>query len=160
MKRFIGKCILIVGQFLFFLAGTLNEWGYRLRPFQQSSQFVYSVGIACTPIFRLGHPYPLLGEGGANKRMVVERITMNVPCPGFISITTFMIGSVDMLNGGVMDAFAFAPQNFSAVSPRLIISETTDILIEGSYTGLVPPTYKENYRYLFTTSFSGPEVLE
>ena len=88
-----------------------------------------------------------------------QRVTMNVPSPGFILVTDARVANVSFVVGGSIDAWQF---NANAVGESLDVPTLTPAnkaTFSGNYNGLVPTPLSGTGSYTFILSFSGPASI-
>ena len=67
-----------------------------------------------------------------------QHIIINVPCPGFLEITSIRINGIECLAQEV-DGFAFAASGVSPVLDLPSLTSLSRVRVLGRYTGLCPP---------------------
>ena len=88
-----------------------------------------------------------------------QRVTMNVPSPGFILVTDARVANVSFVVGGSVDAWQF---NANAVGESLDVPTLTPAnraTWTGSYTGLVPSPLSGSGSYTVIMAFTGPASI-
>lgn len=88
-----------------------------------------------------------------------QRVTMNVPSPGFIFVTDARVANVSFVVGGSIDAWQF---NANAVGESLDVPTLTPAnraTWTGSYSGLVPTPLSGSGSYTVVMSFTGPASI-
>lgn len=118
----------------------------------------YAFGITIT-ITALGTSQSLSGSNSPDVNFRPQRVTANVPSPGFIVITDGRVANVSFTVGGTIDAWMW---NANAVGESLDIPTLTPAnkaSVSGTYTGLVPLPFTGTGSFLFCLSFSGPASI-
>jgi hypothetical protein len=88
-----------------------------------------------------------------------QRVTTNVPSPGFFMIAEGRVANVAFTVGGNIDAWQF---NANAVGQHLDVPTLTPAnkaTVSGSYTGMVPSPLTGTGSYQLSVSFTGPATL-
>ena len=109
-----------------------------LRP---SPEVQYSFTV--TTDLKPGHAAKVDAFGGPASLAKTEvifpqHIIINVPCPGFLEITSIRINDIECLAQEV-DGFAFAASGVSPVLDLPSLTSLSRVRVLGRYTGLCPP---------------------
>lgn len=83
-----------------------------------------------------------------------DRLVMNAPCYGFITIKRIWIGDT-LLVGGSEDAFSYSASNTTMKLSVPYISEYDEIQLEADYNGMCPAPFCVSAPYLFCATFQG-----
>lgn len=85
-----------------------------------------------------------------------ERITTNTPWPGFVTISNMRIANVNVTIGtGVADASSWAGNSFNTELNLPTMSPAQRAVVQGNYTGFVPPGYAGAAGFTFTVQLIG-----
>ena len=141
--------------------GELREARLRLLEPNRGSELKverYTFGIPTTITLNMpGAIAPVSNSPDVNFRP--QRVTMNVPSPGFILITDARVANVSFVVGGSVDAWQF---NANAVGESLDVPTLTPAnraTWTGSYTGLVPSPLSGTGSYTVIMAFTGPASI-
>lgn len=140
--------------------GELRESRLRLLEPNRGSELKverYTFGIVayCT----LTVPGNLGNSNSPDVNFRPQRVTMNVPSPGFILITDARVANVSFVVGGNVDAWQF---NANAVGESLDVPTLTPAnraTWTGLYTGLVPTPLSGSGSYTVIMAFTGPASI-
>jgi hypothetical protein len=141
--------------------GELREARLRLLEPNRGSELKverYTFGISAPITLTVsGAITPVSNSPDVNFRP--QRVTMNVPSPGFILITDARVANVSFVVGGSVDAWQF---NANAVGESLDVPTLTPAnraTWTGSYTGLVPSPLSGTGSYTVIMAFTGPASI-
>jgi hypothetical protein len=141
--------------------GELREARLRLLEPNRGSELKverYTFGItAYITLATSGAIAPVSNSPDVNFRP--QRVTMNVPSPGFILISDARVANVSFVVGGSVDAWQF---NANAVGESLDVPTLTPAnraTWTGSYTGLVPTPLSGSGQYTVIMAFTGPASI-
>jgi len=140
--------------------GELRESRLRLLEPNRGSELKverYTFGIVayCT----LTVPGTLGNSNSPDVNFRPQRVTMNVPSPGFILISDARVANVSFVVGGSVDAWQF---NANAVGESLDVPTLTPAnraTWTGTYTGLVPTPLSGSGSYTVIMAFTGPASI-
>jgi hypothetical protein len=140
--------------------GELRESRLRLLEPNRGSELKverYTFGIVayCT----LTVPGTLGNSNSPDVNFRPQRVTMNVPSPGFILVTDARVANVSFVVGGAVDAWQF---NANAVGESLDVPTLTPAnraTWTGTYTGLVPTPLSGSGSYTVIMAFTGPASI-
>ena len=141
--------------------GELRESRLRLLEPNRGSELKverYTFGIQTSITLSVsGAITPVSNSPDVNFRP--QRVTMNVPSPGFILVTDARVANVSFVVGGSIDAWQF---NANAVGESLDVPTLTPAnraTWTGSYTGLVPTPLSGSGSYTVIMAFTGPASI-
>lgn len=88
-----------------------------------------------------------------------QRLAMNAPVYGFVTVDTLQIANVNVFVGGTEDAATYnnLAQGVFLDLPRL--DPQNRATASGTYTGVLPPGYTVGAAFKFIVSLQGPAVL-
>lgn len=88
-----------------------------------------------------------------------QRLLMNAPAYGFVTVDTLQIANVNVLIGGTEDAYTYSAnaQGVMLDLPRL--DPQNRATCSADYTGLLPVGYTAAAEYKFIVTLQGPAVL-
>lgn len=88
-----------------------------------------------------------------------QRLLMNAPQAGFVTISTLQIANVAVFVGGAEDAFTYNPlaQGVMLDLPRL--DPQNRATASGTYTGLLPAGFTNGTSFQFIVTLQGPATL-
>ena len=141
--------------------GELRESRLRLLEPNRGSELKverYTFGITTT--ITLTSPSAITSQSNSpDVNFRPQRVTMNVPSPGFILIADARVANVSFVVGGSVDAWQF---NANAVGESLDVPTLTPAnraTWTGSYTGLVPTPLSGSGSYTVIMAFTGPASI-
>ena len=88
-----------------------------------------------------------------------QRVVMNAPCYGFITVTTIKVANVSVLVGGSEDAFTYSATSVGIHLDMPTLDPSNRATVQGNYAGLAPPPFATGYPYLFVTTLQGPATV-
>jgi len=88
-----------------------------------------------------------------------QRVVMNAPCYGFITVTTIKVANVSVLVGGSEDAFTYSATSVGIHLDMPTLDPSNRATVQGNYAGLAPPPFAVGYAYLFVTTLQGPATV-
>jgi hypothetical protein len=88
-----------------------------------------------------------------------QRIIMNAPVPGFVQISTLQIANVNVLVGGVEDAFTYSAGAMGVMLDLPRLDPQNRATAAGNYTGVLPPGYTGGAAYTFIITLQGPSTM-
>jgi hypothetical protein len=105
----------------------------------------------------LGKPSRIYIRDECDKILRGRELVMGVPGPNFIHIDGVKVGNLEVLYGGVMDAWQFNSAHkyqidMPTMAPGICAS------VAGSYSGLVPEGLKAGDKFEFVVTIRGLEV--
>ena len=117
----------------------------------------YSFTINESIVLGVGSALDMTGQPDTNIRP--QRVVMNAPQPGFVTVSEIKVANVSVTVGVTEDAFTYSPlaQGVHLDMPTLSPANRATVL--GDYTGFVPPGYVGGSSYLFTSTFQGPASI-
>ncbi len=140
--------------------GELRESRLRLLEPNRGSELKverYTFGIVASCTLTVAGPLGNSNSPDVNFRP--QRVTMNVPSPGFILITDARVANVSFVVGGNVDAWQFKA---NAVGESLDVPTLTPAnraTWTGTYTGLVPTPLSGSGSYTVIMAFTGPASI-
>lgn len=116
----------------------------------------YSLGL--TAMVKLGKQSNVFMSDSPATTIRVKRVIVNVPCPGFLYLSTLLTANVSTAVGGSEDAWAYSAfSNVEVDYPTLPPSQK--LTVSGHYTGLCVLPYRKNTRFLIAVSVFGPSTI-
>lgn len=88
-----------------------------------------------------------------------QRVIMNAPAPGFVTVAELKVSNVSVTSGAAEDAFGYSAQAVGAHLDMPTLTPSNKATFLGNYTGFVPPGYVALAAYSFTIAFRGPATL-
>lgn len=88
-----------------------------------------------------------------------QRVVMNAPIAGFITISTLQIANVNVFVGGTEDAYTYSAgaQGVMLDLPRL--DPQNRATAAGAYSGVLPPGFTAGASFQFVVTLQGPATL-
>jgi hypothetical protein len=88
-----------------------------------------------------------------------QRVVMNAPQPGMITVAEIKVANVSVTVGDQEDAFTYSALAQGVVLDMPTLSPSNRAKVLGTYTGYVPPGFAAGYAFLFISTFQGPSSL-
>lgn len=88
-----------------------------------------------------------------------QRVIMNAPVPGFVTIQTLQIANVNVLVGGTEDAFTYSAGAMGVMLDLPRLDPQNRATASGNYTGVLPPGYTAGGQFQFIITLQGPATL-
>lgn len=88
-----------------------------------------------------------------------QRILMNAPQEAFVYITQLQIANVNVMLGGVEDAYTYSPRSQGVMLDLPRLDPQNRATAAGSYSGSLPPGFTAAASFTFIISMQGPAVL-
>lgn len=88
-----------------------------------------------------------------------QRIIMNAPVPGFVTISSLQIANVNVLVGGVEDAFTYSAGAMGVMLDLPRLDPQNRATAAGNYTGVLPPGYTAGAPFQFIITLQGPSTM-
>ena len=88
-----------------------------------------------------------------------QRVVMNAPTYGFITVTTIKVANVSVLVGGSEDAFTYSALSVGIHLDMPTLDPSNRATVQGNYAGLAPPPFAVGYPFLFVTTLQGPATV-
>jgi hypothetical protein len=131
-----------------------------LEPNAGSSSKIQRYGFAVNQDIVIGTAQAL-GTGGAlggnpETHFRPQRITVNAPSVGFITLDSIKVANVGVLVGGTHDAFDFSSVGVGQSLDVPTISPANRINVAGTYTGTAPLPLVAQSAFKVCVSFKGP----
>jgi len=130
-----------------------------LEPNQGSKVSVQRYSFSINAPIVLGVAASLFASGQPDTNIRPQRVTMNAPSPGFVTVSEIKVANVSVTVGGIGDAFEYSPigVGMSLDMPTLTPANRASVI--GVYSGFVPPGFVGGAAYTFVTSFKGPASI-
>jgi hypothetical protein len=127
-----------------------------LEPNAGSSAKIQRYGFACNQDITIATAVALSMGGNPETHFRPQRITINAPGVGFITVDAIKVANVGVLVGGTHDAFDFNPNAVGQSLDVQTISPANRINVTGAYTGTAPLPLVAAAAFKVCTSFKGP----
>jgi hypothetical protein len=88
-----------------------------------------------------------------------QRVIMNAPLPGFVTVATLQIANVNVLVGGAEDAFTYSPLAMGVMLDLPRLDPQNRATASGNYTGVLPPGYTSAGQFQFVITLQGPATM-
>jgi hypothetical protein len=88
-----------------------------------------------------------------------ERVLMNAPSPGFVTIQEIKVANVSATVGGQSDAFEYSPLAVGSALSIPTIQPQNRATVLGLYSGMVPAGFVPGATYPFTVTFQGTATM-
>lgn len=101
----------------------------------------------------------IVASGNPDTNIRPQRVTMNAPSPGFMTVSEIKVANVSVTVGGIADGFEYFAGGVgqSLDMPTLTPAQRATVL--GTYSGFTPPGFVAGTAYLFCASFKGPATI-
>ncbi len=107
----------------------------------------------------LGAAGAINATGQPDTNIRPQRVTMNAPAPGFITVTEIKVANVSTTVGGVQDAFDYNALGVGQSLDMPTLTPANRATVLGNYTGFVPPGFVGGQAFTFAASFKGPASI-
>jgi hypothetical protein len=127
-----------------------------LSPNEGSSITVERYAFAIDASITLGTATAISLSGQPDTYFRPQRVMMNSPAPGFVTISSGRVANVNFTVGSTTDSWFW---NANAVGTMLdlpLMSPAHKATIQGNYTGTVPTPLSGTGAFTFVTQFEGP----
>lgn len=132
----------------------------QLEPNRGSAVKVERYSFSISQTLTLGTSSAVLLTGQPDTTIRPQRMTVNAPTPGFVTLSEIKVANVSVSVGsGDEDAFNYSPlgQDMSLDMPTL--TPANRATLRGTYSGFVPPGFVGAASYILTASFKGPSSI-
>ena len=130
-----------------------------LEPNKGSSVKVERYAFAINQTLALGTAVAINATGNPDCTIRPQRITMNAPTYGFITVAELKVANVSVSVGGVQDAFDYNANGVGQTLDLPTLSPANRATVLGNYTGFVPPGFAGGQAYTFCVGFKGPASM-
>lgn len=130
-----------------------------LEPNQHSDIKVERYGFSVNAALVLGTTSTINVNNNPDTTIRPQRITVNAPAPGFVTLTDIKVANVSVLVGGTSDAFQFNANGVGQSFDMPTLSPANRAAVVGSYSGYTPPGYVLGSAYTLCVSFTGPSKI-
>jgi len=89
-----------------------------------------------------------------------QRPVFNSPSPGFVSISTLIVGNTSVTIGQSFDAWAYGSQAQGVHWDLPTLEPQNKMTMTGTYSGYTPPGFSIGFAYPFSVSFQGPATID
>jgi hypothetical protein len=127
-----------------------------LEPNKHSRVKVERYAFALNSTLTLGVASAIDTSGSPDTNIRPQRVTINAPSPGFVTVSEIKVANVSVSVGGTQDAFDYASAAVGASLDMPTLSPANKARVLGNYTGFVPPGFVGGASYLLAISFKGP----
>jgi len=107
----------------------------------------------------LGTAAGIVASGNPDVTIRPQRVTMNAPAIGFVTVTEIKVANVAVTVGGIGDAFEYSPLGVGMSLDMPTLSPANRATVLGFYTGFVPPGFVLGTAFTFSASFKGPSSI-
>ncbi len=121
----------------------------------QIERYYFSINQTLT----LGTTVAISANGNPSTKMRPQRVTLNCPVMGFITVDTLQVANVGVSVGGTSDGFDFNANGVGQALDCPTLTPADKATVTGNYTGLVPPGFVQAASYKMCMSFKGPSVV-
>lgn len=118
-------------------------------------RYAFSINAALV----LGAASAINASGQPDTNIRPQRVTMNAPSPGFVTVNELKVANVSVTVGGIEDAFDYNALGVGQSLDMPTLSPANRATMLGNYTGFVPPGFVGGGAYLFAISFKGPASI-
>jgi hypothetical protein len=131
-----------------------------LNPNRNSKVKVERYVFALNQNIVLGTEIAVSANNNPDTTIRPQRVTINAPAPGFVTVDEIKVANVSVTVGGTTDAYEYSPLGVgqSLDMPTLTPSNRASIL--GDYTGFVPTGFTIGATFKLCVSFKGPATVE
>jgi hypothetical protein len=130
-----------------------------LEPNKGSSVKVERYTFSVNQNLVLGTPLTFTASNQPDTTIRPQRVTMNAPSSGFLTVSEIKVANVSVTVGGALDAFQFSPLAVGQHLDMPTLSPSNRASVAGSYSGFTPPGFVAASNYLFAMSLTGPATV-
>lgn len=130
-----------------------------LEPNLGSDIKIERYGFAINQTITLAAAIAINMTGNPDTTIRPQRVTINAPAPGFMSVTELKVSNVSVTVGGVLDAFDFSALGVGQTLDMPTLTPANRATLLGNYSGFVPPGYVGGNPFLIAASFKGPSQI-
>lgn len=130
-----------------------------LEPNANSSSKIQRYGFAVNQDLTIGTAVAIAAGGNPETHFRPQRITVNTPGVGFMTVDAIKVANVGVLVGGVHDAYDFSPLGVGQSLDVPTISPANRINVTGAYTGTAPLPLVNAAAFKLCISFKGPATM-
>lgn len=127
-----------------------------LEPNKGSTSKIGRYSFSINQSLVLGTASAVSASGQPDTNIRPQRVQMNAPSAGFVTISEMKVANVSVTVGGTADAIEYSATAVDSHLDMPTLTPANRATVLGSYTGFVPPSYVAASAYLFTISFKGP----
>jgi hypothetical protein len=127
-----------------------------LEPNKGSAVKIERYGFAINAALVLGVASAINASNNPDTNIRPQRVTTNAPSPMFCTLSQLSVANVNVLVGGVFDAFDFNANGQDQQLDLPTLTPANRATIAGAYTGLVPPGFVGGTAVTFSLSLKGP----
>lgn len=88
-----------------------------------------------------------------------QRVTMNAPGPGFVTVSEIKVANTSVTIGGTDDAWSYNANGVGQQLDMPTLTPANKATMLGNYTGFVPPGYVNGSAYVFCVGIKGPAAM-
>jgi hypothetical protein len=130
-----------------------------LEPNKGSAVKVERYSFSINQAIVLGVASALTLTGQPDTSIRPQRVIMNAPSPGFVTVSEIKVANVSVTVGVTEDAFGYSAIAVGSHLDMPTLSPSNKATVLGNYTGFVPPGFVGGAAYLFVASFQGPASI-
>jgi hypothetical protein len=131
-----------------------------LQPNKYSSVKVERYGFAVNQALVLGTALSFIATNNPDVTIRPQRVTMNAPAPGFVTISELKLANTSVTVGGIQDAYDYGPNAVDAELDLPTLTPANRASVSGQYTSFTPPGYVGGTAYTFCVSMRGPATMD
>jgi hypothetical protein len=117
----------------------------------------YSFSMSQT--LALGTPVAIEQTLQPNTTIRPQRLVMNAPAPGFVSISSLQISNVNVFVGTTEDAFTYSAGAQNVMLDLPTLEPAYRATVTGDYSGFVPPGFAPTFVFPFVVTMQGPSTM-
>lgn len=107
----------------------------------------------------LGTTIAVSASGQPDTSIRPQRVSMNAPAPGFVTLNEIKVANVSVTVGGIGDAWDYNANGVGQSLDMPTLSPANRASLLGNYTGYVPPGFVGGSAYTFCCTFKGPSSI-
>lgn len=88
-----------------------------------------------------------------------QRVVMNSPQEGFVTMTALQIANVNVFIGGIEDAFTYSARSNGVMLDLPRLDTQNRATASGDYSGFLPPGFTATAEFPFIVTLQGPATL-
>lgn len=130
-----------------------------LEPNAGSQVKVERYAFAVNQTLTLGTAVAIDASGQPDTNIRPQRVTINAPSPGFLTISEIKVANVSVTVGGTQDGWDYNALGVGQALDMPTLSPANRARILGNYTGFVPPGFAAAASFTMCASFKGPATI-
>jgi hypothetical protein len=139
--------------------GTTQKRARLLEPNKGSAVKVERYAFYLNETLVLGTASAISATNNPDTNIRPQRVTMNAPSPGFVTVSDLKVANVSTIVGGTADAYEFNANGVGQTMDLPTLSPANRATLTGAYTGFTPPGFVGGSSYVFSCGLKGPASI-